>query len=224
MDHKEVHLYDALAVMRDLLDARDALDLLIKTGHARFVAKRQLFWVPGSPSLFEINGCRIRNEDIIELVKKAQEGRENSYAPYSHFNVGAAILAENLKLRNQKIFNGCNEENTGYSPTLCGEVVAGAKAVSDGYRRFLAYAMVGGFDDSMSDDLRAKTVGTYVTPCARCRLFTNEFAANPCMVIVAPDEGPFLISTLEFLYPAGFGPKSLGMDAASYDRHVKQKI
>ncbi|MBI2122139.1 MAG: cytidine deaminase [Candidatus Sungbacteria bacterium] len=205
--------------MRDLLDTHDALDLLIKTGHARFVDKSQLFWVVGSPSLFEINGSRIRNEDILELVQKAREGQENSYAPHSHFNVGAAILAEN-RLRDQKIFSGCNIENAAYSPTLCGEITAAAKAVSAGYRRFLAYATVGGFDDSMSDELRAKTVGTYVTPCGRCRQFTKEFDADPCMVIVAPDEGPFLISTLEFLLPAGFGPKNLGVDPSLYDRHA----
>lgn len=216
MDHKDLHLRDALVLLRDLLDVRSALDLLIKTGHALYI--RQEEFVPFLAGFIELDGSRIPGVDAVSLVQKARKGREYSYAPYSHFNVGAAILAENPKA-DQRIFNGCNVENSAYSPTLCGEVVAGAKAASEGYRKFLAYATVGSFDDSVDDELRAKTSGTYVTPCGRCRQFTNEFDANPCMVIVAPDKGPILVSTLEFLLPAGFGPKNLGVDPASYDRH-----
>lgn len=216
MDHKDLRLRDALVLLHDLLDVRSALDLLIKTGHALYIEQEEFMTSP--TGLIELNGSRIRCFDAISLVQKAREGREYSYALYSHFNVGAAVLAENSKA-DHRIFNGCNVENAAYSPTLCGEVVAGAKAASEGYRKFLAYATVGSFDDSVDDELRAKTLGTYVTPCGRCRQFTNEFDANPCMVIVAPDEGPILISTLEFLLPSGFGPRNLGAIPSSYDRH-----
>ena len=111
-------------------------------------------------------------------------------------------------------------ENAAYSPTFCAECTAAVKAVSDGYRRFRAYAVVGGFDDSMPQSLRDAAANDYITPCGRCRQVTKEFEEDPCMVIVAKDTGLILITTLEFLLPVGFGPKSLGVNAFSYTRHV----
>ncbi len=78
---------------------------------------------------------------------------------------------------------------------------------------------MGGFDDSMPDGLREATRDDYITPCGSCRQVTNEFDADPCMVIVATDTDKVLITTIEFILPVGFGPKSLGVNAASYDRH-----
>ena len=61
------------------------------------------------------------------LIEKAFEGMEKSYAPYSGFRVGAALLA-----KNGTIYTGCNIESCAYSPTICAERTALAKAVSEG--------------------------------------------------------------------------------------------
>lgn len=222
MDFRELHLEDARAIIQDLFDSRNALDLLLKTEHAYLIEWESLY--PSFDDWYiQINGSEISQAHILQLVEKARKARKHSYAPYSHFNVGAAILAERRRGMRKKIFSGCNIENAAYSPTICGEITAAVKAVSAGYRRFLAYAMVGGFDDSVSSELRAASLGEYVTSCGRCRQFTKEFDADPCMVVVAPDQGPWLISTLEFLLPAGFGPKNLGADPADYSRHMQKK-
>lgn len=72
------------------------------------------------------------------LVKKAYEGREKAYAPYSNFKVGAAVLAEN-----DVIYTGCNIENASYGATNCAERTAIFKAVSEGNRTIKAIAIVG---------------------------------------------------------------------------------
>lgn len=74
-----------------------------------------------------------------ELVKKALEARQFSYAPYSDFRVGAALLS-----KGGQIITGCNIENAAYSPTNCAERTAVFKAVSEGIREFEAIAIVGG--------------------------------------------------------------------------------
>ena len=73
------------------------------------------------------------------LVEKALEARKFSYAPYSDFRVGAALLA-----KNGQVITGCNIENAAYSPTNCAERTAVFKAVSEGIREFEAIAIVGG--------------------------------------------------------------------------------
>lgn len=72
------------------------------------------------------------------LVEKALEAKKFSYAPYSDFRVGAALLA-----KNGQVITGCNIENAAYSPTNCAERTAVFKAVSEGIREFEAIAIVG---------------------------------------------------------------------------------
>ena len=74
-----------------------------------------------------------------ELMQLAVEARKMSYAPYSHFHVGAALLG-----KSGKAYTGCNVENAGYSSTNCAERTAVFKAVSEGEREFVAIAIVGG--------------------------------------------------------------------------------
>ena len=74
-----------------------------------------------------------------ELIKRALEARTFSYAPYSGFQVGAALLAGSGKL-----YTGCNIENAAFTPTNCAERTAFFKAVSEGEKEFLAIAIVGG--------------------------------------------------------------------------------
>ena len=94
------------------------------------------------------------------LIETAKEARKQSYSPYSHFSVGAALLTES-----GKVYTGCNIENATFSPTVCAERTAFVKAISDGERKFAAIAIVGGYDDDRS----------VCYPCGVCRQFMSEF-------------------------------------------------
>lgn len=76
--------------------------------------------------------------DQENLLKTALEARKFAYAPYSHFTVGAALLA-----KDGTIYSGCNIENAAYGPSNCAERTAFFKAISEGKREFLAIAIVG---------------------------------------------------------------------------------
>lgn len=65
--------------------------------------------------------------DTRELIKAALEARKFSYAPYSGFQVGAALLC-----KDGTVYRGCNIENAAFSPTNCAERTAFFKAVSEG--------------------------------------------------------------------------------------------
>ena len=94
------------------------------------------------------------------LVRCALEARRNAYVPYSHWAVGAALLAEDGTL-----FPGCNVENAAYGPTNCAERTALFSAVAQGKRRFTAIAVVAG-PDCISRD--------YI--CTPCGLWRQEVA------------------------------------------------
>jgi cytidine deaminase len=91
-----------------------------------------------------------------DLILEAKKARKMSYAPYSHFKVGAALLTKEGKL-----YHGCNIENSSYSPTNCAERTAFFKAVSEGEREFEKIAIVGGIEGTEADELCA--------PCGVCR-------------------------------------------------------
>ena len=105
-----------------------------------------------------------------ELLKIAKEARECAYAPYSNFYVGAALLCDD-----GSVYTGCNVENASFSPTCCAERTAIFKAVSDGKRRFLAVAVVGGKRDSNAI--------TPCYPCGVCRQVISEFCDDDFLVI-----------------------------------------
>lgn len=96
------------------------------------------------------------------LIKKALEARENAYAPYSLFHVGAALLTED-----GEIFLGANVENGSYGATICAERSAFCSALSVGKRKFSAIAIVGGKRD--------KEISDFCPPCGICRQFMAEF-------------------------------------------------
>ncbi|MGL4798549.1 MAG: cytidine deaminase [Cellulosilyticaceae bacterium] len=91
------------------------------------------------------------------LIEKAKEAMARAYAPYSKFQVGAAILTED-----GEVYTGCNVENASFGATNCAERTAIFKAVSDGVRRIKAVAIV-----SSSKEF------TY--PCGICRQVIGEF-------------------------------------------------
>lgn len=124
-----------------------------------------------------------------DLVALAKEARERAYAPYSHFAVGAALLAES-----GQVYAGCNVENASYGLSICAERVALFKAVAAGDRRFKAIAVV---------------TETMATPCGSCRQVLAEFGEDELQVIVADLEGQMEVYALGELLPATFTSKHL---------------
>ena len=130
------------------------------------------------------------------LIKEAFKARENSYAPYSHFHVGAALLT-----RNQKIYTGCNIENAAFSPTNCAERTAIFKAVSEGEREFIKIAIVGGAEGKTPE---------FCPPCGVCRQVMREFAVpKDFVILLAKSPKEYKEYTLAELFPEGFGPENL---------------
>lgn len=135
--------------------------------------------------------------DEKKLVQAAIQARGFSYAPYSHFTVGAALLAEN-----GKVYTGCNIESASYSPSNCAERTAFFKAVSEGVHSFQAIAIVGG--------RKGEPVHELCPPCGVCRQVMMEFC-NPKLftIILANGEDSWKSFTLEQLLPFGFGPDNV---------------
>ena len=127
-----------------------------------------------------------------ELIREAKKASEQSYSPYSHFQVGAALLG-----KSGKVYHGCNIENASYSPTNCAERTAFFKAVSEGEREFLKIAIVGGPEGNEPEEMCA--------PCGVCRQVMNEFCDRSSFEIILMD-GPEKVKvlTLEELLPYGF--------------------
>ena len=130
------------------------------------------------------------------LIRAAFAARENAYTPYSHFKVGAALLAES-----GRVYTGCNIENAAYTPSNCAERTALFKAVSEGERHFEAIAIVAG-KEGCTD---FPTTG----PCGVCRQALYEFGGKKLRVILAKSETDYQEMTLGDLLPYGFGPQDL---------------
>ena len=124
----------------------------------------------------------------------ALDARKHSYAPYSHFHVGAALLG-----KNGKVYTGCNVENAAYTPTNCAERTAIFKAVSEGEREFTAIAIVGGMGENLSESC---------APCGVCRQVLAEFCSGDLRIVMGtPDH--VQVSTLAELLPHSFGKNHL---------------
>lgn len=120
--------------------------------------------------------------------------RQHAYAPYSHFRVGAALLAGD-----GTIYVGCNVENASYGLTVCAERNAVAHAVASGARDFVAILVV---------------TENGVTPCGACRQVLAEF--NPQMAVILVDGvGNRRAYSLADLLPAAFGRDQLPGTGAS---------
>ncbi|MBE5798913.1 MAG: cytidine deaminase [Clostridiales bacterium] len=111
-----------------------------------------------------------------------------SYVPYSHYAVGAALLAQD-----GRVFTGCNVENAAYGNTMCAERTALFKAVSEGAQAFEAIAIA--------------ARGSAPFPCGACRQSLYEFA--PDLRVMVTWDGNVRKTTLRQLLPEGFGPSSL---------------
>lgn len=124
------------------------------------------------------------------LVDRALLAREMSYAPYSGFAVGAALLT-----RDGKIYTGANIENASFTPTVCAERVAIFSAVHAGERDFSAIAIVGGE--------KGAPVSRFCPPCGVCRQVISEFC-DPDMPVILYDGDSMREYSLGELLPARF--------------------
>ena len=130
------------------------------------------------------------------LIGKAIAARENAYAPYSSFRVGAALMT-----KDGRIFTGCNIENAAFSPSNCAERTAIFKAVSEGARNFAAIAVAGWKDGAESGP---------AYPCGVCRQVMMEFCdPKSFLVIAASSDGSYETRPLEAIMPYAFGPSNL---------------
>ncbi|MCL1814022.1 MAG: cytidine deaminase [Treponema sp.] len=124
------------------------------------------------------------NINMDDLYQKARQAADAAYAPYSHFRVGAALLAED-----GTVFTGCNVENRSYGLTICAERGAVMKAVSQGCRSFIALAV-------------ATPDSNYpVGPCGACRQVLSEFMESAAPVRFAGSGSETVNTTIGELYP-----------------------
>lgn len=134
------------------------------------------------------------------LMNNAAKARENSYAPYSGFRVGAALLLED-----GSIVTGCNVENASYGLCNCAERTAFFKALSEGKKDFLAIAITGG--------LQEESEGVF--PCGACRQVMREFCdSDSFMILVRGNDGTIKEYRLAELLPHSFGPGNLLQEVA----------
>jgi len=132
---------------------------------------------------------------ISGLCQKAIDMRSESYAPYSDFLVGSALLTED-----GRIYTGCNIENSAFGPSICAERTAIFKAVSEGHRDFVAIAIAGGKRDG---ELQ------YCAPCGVCRQVMREFSKPSFKIYLAKSADDYREYTLGGLLPESFGPENL---------------
>lgn len=134
--------------------------------------------------------------DKKQLISQAIEASKMAYAPYSKFQVGAALLG-----KSGKIYQGCNIESASYTPTNCAERTAFFKAISEGEKSFEAICVVGGLNGNIE---------TLVAPCGVCRQVMMEFCdPETFKIIIAVDENKYVEYTLDEMMPMGFGPENL---------------
>ena len=129
-----------------------------------------------------------------ELLTLAKGARGNSYAPYSGFAVGAALLADD-----GRVFVGCNIENASFGGTICAERVALGAAVASGERHFAAIAIVGG---------AGTRADAPCFPCGICRQVLSELCRGDMPVYLEGANGVEEY-TLAALLPHAFGAEDM---------------
>ena len=132
-----------------------------------------------------------------ELLALARRARENAYAPYSGFAVGAALLGAD-----GRVYTGCNVENAAYPVACCAERTALFRAVAEGAREFTAIAVAGG---RVGDKAEASC-----PPCGVCRQALAEFCdPETIRVYLAAPGGGVEETTLGALLPRAFARANL---------------
>ena len=129
------------------------------------------------------------------LIDQAIAMTERSYAPYSKFHVGAALLG-----KDGKTYTGCNVENAAYGPSNCAERTAVFKAVSEGCRDFEAIAIAGGPEDESGKP----QIKDFCPPCGVCRQVLSEFCDKEFKILLTNGAGEIKEFTLGQLLPESF--------------------
>ncbi len=128
--------------------------------------------------------------DYKELIQKASLAKEASVSPYSNFRVGSALLTDD-----DKIYTGCNVENSTFGLTLCAERTAIFKAISEGKRKFKTIVIVSDSPD-------------YITPCGACRQIIFDHCGE-IDIICTNSKNEYKIFKTSELLPFAFGDKDL---------------
>lgn len=125
-----------------------------------------------------------------ELIARAAAVRDRAYAPYSRFQVGAALLGTD-----GQVYVGCNVESAAFGAGLCAERAAIAQAVAAGCRQFVQAAVISSKD-------------AVCTPCGICRQMLYE--CSPQMeILCCRRDGTYESHTAAALLPHGFGADSM---------------
>lgn len=135
---------------------------------------------------------RLPEVTVQALLDAARAARARAHAPYSKFQVGAAVLDDQ-----GRIHAGCNVENAAYPEGLCAEGLALGAMVLAGGRQARALLVAG-------------PGPAWTMPCGGCRQKLREFAAEDVPVLIADDAGVQARFTLGELLPHAFGPDHLG--------------
>lgn len=125
-----------------------------------------------------------------ELMERAKHAMTHAYAPYSGYQVGAALLCAD-----GSVYEGCNIENAAFSPTVCAERTAFFKAVYDGRREFAAMAVCGG---------KNGVITGFFPPCGVCRQVMSEFCKPDFTLYLVGADGEYKICTLGEILPLAF--------------------
>jgi len=131
----------------------------------------------------------LAKEERERIIKSAMRVRHFAYAPYSHYQVGAALLT-----RSGRIFTGVNVENAAYPAGICAERTAIFKAVTAGEKDYIAMAVV------------TENGGT---PCGSCRQVMAEFSLGMSVIVLDETGKIVLDTTVADLLPGAFGPNDL---------------
>lgn len=131
-----------------------------------------------------------KNDGLQKFDQKAMQASERAYSPYSHFKVGAVLVA-----KDGREYEGANIENASFSVTNCAERVALGKAIFDGAREFRTIVVVGHKDGQPFD---------YCAPCGVCRQALTEFNDGSMEVVLAKSEDEYKVLTLKDVLPLAF--------------------
>jgi cytidine deaminase len=129
-----------------------------------------------------------------KLIKAAIRAKDNAYAPYSKFHVGAALLTSD-----DEIILGANVENASYSLTMCAERLAVFKGIFEGKKSFKAVAIAGNTDEPLP-------------PCGACRQVLAELCGLELQVIMISKTGETKELKMKELLPYSFESKQLNVD------------
>ena len=128
-----------------------------------------------------------------KLMELAREAMTHAYAPYSGYQVGAALLCAD-----GTVYQGCNIENASYGATNCAERTAFFQAVYDGKRDFVSIAVCGGKEGIITG---------FFPPCGICRQVMREFCEDDFRIYLVGAEGTYESCTLSQLLPFSFSAK-----------------